>query len=511
MVNMANFSLKQRIIMMSVGVLIIVSVFIFFYFPHVLESQSIKSMTQRGEDLAQLLSYSVAPGIEFQDKSSVESAVKGITENQNVSFLMVFDNKGESYAEHNPEKFQEVSLPKQVEETNVQIVDDQCITSKPILSGANQLGTLVLGLSLEQVHAFKAKNQRTTLLVSIIVLLLGSAIAYVTSQQMGASISKVVSSLAKQSEHTAAAADEVTVSSQKLADGSSSQASSLEETSSSLEEMAAMTHQNADNARKANELSNEASSYANAGNDAMQRMQKAIEDIKRSSHESSKVIGAIDEIAFQTNLLALNAAVEAARAGEAGQGFAVVADEVRNLAQKAAEAAKTSGEMLEESVNHADRGVGIVSEVAEQLQQITDRTRDVDQLVAEITQATEEQAEGIEQITKAITSVDNITQDNAASSEELASASEQLKRQAAELKDAVRILGGIVRGDDKSQDQYFMEDDEEENSTGFNLDRIKDVTKWDKRPQRDFVASTNGNRNGNGYHHQDEDDFFSSM
>jgi len=508
MFHTKNLSLKQRIILMGVGVLVIVSFFIFFYFPRVLESQSVESMKNRSQDLAQLLAYSVAPGIEFEDQMSVESATKGITQNENVAFLMVFDTNGKTYAEHHPERFQKLNISKDVKSATVSIIGDACVALQPIFSGKTRQGTLALGLSLKQVYAFKAKNRRMTLIVSLIVLVLGSIVAYYTSEQMGRSISKVVSILSRQSEQTASAANEVTASSQKLADGASSQASSLEETSSSLEEMAAMTHQNAEHAKKANGLSKEASNYAMAGNEAMQRMQQAIEDIKNSSHESSKVIGAIDEIAFQTNLLALNAAVEAARAGEAGQGFAVVADEVRSLAQKAANAAKTSGAMLEESVSHADNGVKIVAEVAEQLEKITKRTRDVDQLVEEITQATAEQTEGIEQISKAITAVDTVTQSNAASSEELASASEQLKLQATELNNAVDSLRSIVYGNKKnnSVNTHIDYDEVDSKSSGFSKIKSliqKNTNNSNGHSQHDKYTATHKygyNRNGN--HHQ---------
>jgi hypothetical protein len=66
----------------------------------------------------------------------------------------------------------------------------------------------------------------------------------------------------------------------------------------------------------------------------------------------------------------LNAAVEAARAGEAGAGFAVVADEVRNLAMRAAEAAKNTATLIEESVKKIKGGSTIVDKTNQAFAQV---------------------------------------------------------------------------------------------------------------------------------------------
>lgn len=235
----------------------------------------------------------------------------------------------------------------------------------------------------------------------------------------------------------ASASEQISAGSQALAQGANEQASSLEEISSSLEEISSMTKQNADNASQAKNLSTEADSNAKMGTDAMNRMSDAIGRIKESSDQTAKIVKTIDEIAMQTNLLALNAAVEAARAGEAGRGFAVVAEEVRNLAQRSAQAAKNTADMIGESVRNADDGVKIAQDVSRSFDVITLSAKKVNELIAEIAAASKEQSQGIEQVTTAVAQMDKVTQQNAANSEEAASSSEELSGQAQELQSMV--------------------------------------------------------------------------
>ena len=216
---------------------------------------------------------------------------------------------------------------------------------------------------------------------------------------------------------------------QSLAQGTTEQASVIDELSTSMSEIANKTNENAKIAREASELSDVIKKNAEKGNVQMEQMMQAVKEINEASNQISKVIKVIDDIAFQTNILALNAAVEAAHAGQHGKGFAVVAEEVRNLASKSAEAAKDTGEMIENSIDRANLGLNIATETSASLKEIADGIKHSAEIVSQIALLSDEQAVAIRQVNTGIDQVVQVVQRNSATSEEFAAASEEMSGQ----------------------------------------------------------------------------------
>ena len=73
-------------------------------------------------------------------------------------------------------------------------------------------------------------------------------------------------------------------------------------------------------------------------------------------------------------------------------GFAIVADEVRNLAQRSAQAARDTGELIQESVAKSLQGSANLEEVANAVAGVTERSGYVKRLIDEVSASCHEQA-----------------------------------------------------------------------------------------------------------------------
>ena len=250
-------------------------------------------------------------------------------------------------------------------------------------------------------------------------------------------LNETMSQIRESAEQVSAGAEQVSNTAQALAQGATEQASSVEELSATISDISGNARRTAQATEEAGQFVEQAGGQLGVSMEYVKQLNVAMGKISSSSEEISKIIAAIENIAFQTNILALNAAVEAARAGTAGKGFAVVADEVRNLANKSDEAAKATKDLIESSIAAVAEGSHVVNEVTQSLDRTSVSAGGVTTQMSIVVEAVEKQTAAISQVTEGIDQISSVVQTNSATSEESAAASQELSSQASLLKSLV--------------------------------------------------------------------------
>ncbi len=250
-------------------------------------------------------------------------------------------------------------------------------------------------------------------------------------------LADALATIAEKSESIRHESGAISAATDDLSRRTETQAATLEETAAAMDQIAASVKSSAQGANLAAKLVEEAKADATESGGVVKETIAAMDEIEGSSQAMSKIIATIDEIAFQTNLLALNAGVEAARAGEAGRGFAVVASEVRALAQRASDAAREIGSLINSSAQQVAKGVRMVTQTGQVLGKIAESVNEIAAQARSIADSSNEQSAGLAEINTALSQLDRATQQNAAMVEETTAASHSLGAEAQAMNEAV--------------------------------------------------------------------------
>lgn len=369
-----------------------------------------------------------------------------------------------------------------------------------------------------------------------------SAVIYRYIANLQCSLDMITSKLKEDIESINKTSQDMATVSGRLSEAATEQAASLQETVASLDEISAMITRNADSAGSSAKMSEQSTIIAQKGKEKAEQMMESINSIasgndeiivqmQKSNAEISEIVKVIqnieqktqiiNDIVFQTKLLSFNASVEAARAGDHGKGFSVVAEEVGSLATMSGKAATEITAMLNESVQHVTQivdstkhlmdqlikqsrekvefGTATARECKESLDEILVNVSSVNEMVREISTASQEQSTGVIEINKAMSELDLVTQSNSGIAHDSSKFANDLNEELAVINslvaDLAKISGGSMPEKPKEhkkvahkEEKVVKKEEKPENVVEFKQPKKEVLEAFEEAPRKKVVG-----------------------
>lgn len=261
-------------------------------------------------------------------------------------------------------------------------------------------------------------------------------------------------------------ANEVLAASTQHESSSTEQAAAIHETTATMEELKHASAQIAENAGAVARAAEETLNSARSGRGAIAEFTHAMQQIRadgaavsdsitkllRRVERIGSVVEVIDEIADRSDLLALNAALEGSRAGEAGKGFSIVAAEMRRLAENVLDSTKEIQNLIAEireataaaasaaeaSRGATDQGEKLGSVAASAVEGILAGVQETSDAARVINLATQQQRTATEQAVASMAEVEDLTRQTTRASKQSTAAAAELTQLANRLSELIR-------------------------------------------------------------------------
>jgi methyl-accepting chemotaxis protein len=447
-------SIRNKILVIQVSIIVLIGLIAVLYFPKNKEFELNNTLSMEIDVVADLLAYGFGIALEAGDFNAMMQAYETIKKKDQISYVIIFDEKGSVLSVYNPKKY---TIDTSRTTFVMSVVNENGFIEKAckIESKKTVYGTVVVGISLESVKKQVNIAIFGTILVALLFLIVFSIITLLLSntivnpikiimqrldklgsgdlreqcivksvdetQSIAQAVNKTILSLdeivRKMKEYSLIATSEsdglaitskamssnISIVSQKtslVAEATSQINTNVTSVSAASEEMSKAVNSVASSIEEMsfslNEVAKDCQKELTMSNSAAQQAKETIAQmhlLQESTVQITKILKVMTEFSDQINLLSLNATIEAATAGDAGKGFAVVASEIKMLAKQT----NNSISEIKKQIDEMQANSEIASQSVMKFTSVIDEINSVSQNIAN---ATEEQSATISEIAR---------------------------------------------------------------------------------------------------------------
>jgi diguanylate cyclase (GGDEF)-like protein/PAS domain S-box-containing protein len=199
---LSRLEVGTKLALVMTLILAVVSIWIYIYFPDKLQRQTVDALGQRATAIADLTAFSIAPALHFQDPVAAAAALAPLRRNRDLIFFLIRDAKGSTFESYNDMvasaagPFRAPSTKpagrrlvitgmtggEESETRGAFSEDDRAYqTTTPIRYHGGQVGTLVVGYSLDHVLDETGRSKAIVALATLLTFALGAIAVFALS------------------------------------------------------------------------------------------------------------------------------------------------------------------------------------------------------------------------------------------------------------------------------------------------------------------------------------------
>ncbi|MBI3569140.1 MAG: response regulator [Gemmatimonadetes bacterium] len=169
-----RWGLRAKLVMAIAVLSAVGAAAVLFVGPRRAELQAVRALREKVRSVAYMSAYAVADGLAAGDSAAVVEALRGARNNPDFAFVIVSDTSGRVRA-----RVVGTALTDAPENVPRAQADERWIEMRvPVVHRQSRIGTVQLGLSLDDVRAEVEAHRRLALLVAVVMLLGGITSAF---------------------------------------------------------------------------------------------------------------------------------------------------------------------------------------------------------------------------------------------------------------------------------------------------------------------------------------------